>query len=305
MKRIYALTAAALFLCLYAVSCGRAPAEFAAYDTADYEARTISSQAALGWGGSGYNGNLAAEKSAPGAEDVSGNPLAVPERKLVKRADIRCRVQDLEEAGVSLMEEVDRYGAYVSLSRIYENSRSYSIRVPSSSYEAFLEALSSMGRPLFRSESAEDVSLRYYDLESRLTTKQELMETFRSYLRKAESIEDILSVEQRIAELQQEIEWMGTELKKLADLADYATVELELLGPASASSYAEPTLGERITRLFKSFGGYASSALVIIVGILIYGIPALLILTLLFWLLFGKVGLMKKLWRLASGKKKE
>jgi hypothetical protein len=37
--------------------------------------------------------------------------------------------------------------------------------------------------------------------------------------------------------------------------------------------------------------------------IVIYGIPILLLLTFFFWLLFGKTGLMKKLWRVTVGKK--
>jgi hypothetical protein len=37
----------------------------------------------------------------------------------------------------------------------------------------------------------------------------------------------------------------------------------------------------------------------------IYGVPILLILVFLFWLLFGKVGLLKKLFRLAAGRKSE
>jgi hypothetical protein len=41
---------------------------------------------------------------------------------------------------------------------------------------------------------------------------------------------------------------------------------------------------------------------VVLVGIVIYGIPVILGAALLFWLLFGRIGLLKKLWRLAAGK---
>jgi hypothetical protein len=34
-----------------------------------------------------------------------------------------------------------------------------------------------------------------------------------------------------------------------------------------------------------------------------YGIPALLILILLFWILFGRVGLIRKIWRLVGAGK--
>jgi hypothetical protein len=166
-----------------------------------------------------------------------------------------------------------------------------------------LADLIGMGKLLRRSESAEDVTLKYYDLEGRLATKRELLKTFQSYLGKAGNIEEIMTVEQKIAELQQDIEWTGTQLRNLAHLVDYSTIELEILGPVSVSSYSAPTLGERFGELFGSFGEVASGALVVLVGILIYGVPTLLILAALFWILFGRIGLFRKLWRLAAGKK--
>jgi hypothetical protein len=46
----------------------------------------------------------------------------------------------------------------------------------------------------------------------------------------------------------------------------------------------------------------ASSALVVLAGIIIYGAPAILIIVMLFWILFGRIGILKKLWRLAARK---
>jgi len=58
------------------------------------------------------------------------------------------------------------------------------------------------------------------------------------------------------------------------------------------------TFGERVKQLFGGFGGFLSTVAMVLIGIVIYGIPILVLLGLLFFLLFGKVGLAKKLWRL-------
>jgi hypothetical protein len=221
----------------------------------------------------------------------------------VYRANISVRVPELEKAGAAVAALMDQYGAYTSSVNIRENSRHYTIRVPAASYQALLSALDGMGRLLHRSESAEDVTLRYYDLEGRLATKRELLKTYQSYLGRAKNIEEILSVEAKIAELEDDIDGTGKELRFLANLVDYATVELEIQGPENIPSYAAPTLGERLAGLFGSLGEFFSTAAVILVGILVYGIPILLILALLFWLLFGRIGLVKKLLFLAAGKK--
>ena len=224
------------------------------------------------------------------------------ERRLVRQADIQVRVEDLAEADASVNALMERHGAYAASSEASENARSYVIRVPSSAYDIFLSAMSGMGRILHRNESAEDVTLRYYDLEGRLATKKELLKTFQSYLGKAKNIEEILSVEERIAELQGEIDGTGRELRHLGNMVDYASISLRVYGPVAAVSHSGPTLPERIKELFGSFGDFLAAALVVLVGLVIYGIPILLTLLVFFWLLFGRIGLMKKLWRAAAGK---
>jgi len=239
-----------------------------------------------------------AENSSAEQEMLSENDL---ERKIVMTAYVRVRVENLDEADSFIKDLMKKYNAYASSTDINDNSRSYSIRVPSSAYKAAIDEINGIGRLLGRSESAEDVTLRYYDLEGRLATKKELLKTFQSYLGKAKTIDEILSVEKRIAELQYEIEGTGKELRNLANRVDYATIDLSVLGPIASSPYRGPTLAERLKELFGSFGNFLSIMVTIIIGIVIFGIPIMLLLVFFFWLLFGKIGLLKKLWRTAAG----
>lgn len=240
---------------------------------------------------------------APETPEAGAVPGAEASRKLVYQANLSIRVQDPEQADTAVTALMEQYGAYASSVSIRENSRHYTVRVPAASYTALLSALDGIGRLLYRSENAEDVTLRYYDLEGRLATKRELLKTYRSYLGRAKNIEELLSVETKIAELEDDIDGTGKELRSLAGLVDYATVNLEIQGPEHTPSYAAPSLGERIRGLFGAFGDFFSTALMILLGIVVYGVPSLLILALLFWVLFGRIGLVKKLWRLAAGKK--
>jgi hypothetical protein len=237
------------------------------------------------------------------AESQEMANLENAERKLVKRANVRIRSENLGEADKSVAALMDKHGAYAALTEIQETSHYYSIRVPSTEYDAFLAGTDGMGRLLFRSENTEDVTLRYYDLEGRLATKRELLRTYQSYLGRAGNIEEILSVEQRLADLQNEIDWTGKELRNLANRVDYATIDLTILGPVASIQYRGPTLIENIRELFGGFGGFLSTVAVILIGIVIYGIPILLLLALFFWLFFGRIGLMKKLWKLISNKR--
>jgi len=234
---------------------------------------------------------------------LTTDELNAVERKLVKRAYIRIRVENLDTADSSVADLLQKYDAYAASTDVGENYRNYSLRVPAPHYDAFLAAVNGMGRLLNRSENTEDVTLRYYDLEGRLETKKELLRTFQSYLGKAKTIEEILAVEARISELQYDIEGTGVQLRNLANRVDYATIDLNLSGPVTSVPRQNATLGERIKELFGSFGGFLGGVAVVILGIVVYGIPVLLLVVFFFWLLLGRVGLLKKLWRLVRGKR--
>ena len=235
--------------------------------------------------------------------EAAGGANSNVERKLIKRASIRVRVENLEKADASVSGLMEKFGAYAASTNIEENSFNYSLRVPAPVYEIFLAEMNGIGRLLRRSENTEDVTLRYYDLEGRLATKKELLKTYQSYLEKAKTIEEILSVERYISDLQYDIEGTGVQLRNLADRVDYATVDLTLLGPAASSPRQNNTIGERVKELFNSFSGFLSTLIVIIIGIVIFGIPILLLLALLYWLLLGRIGLIRKLWN-AAGRKR-
>jgi hypothetical protein len=229
---------------------------------------------------------------------------AAKERKLVKHADIAIEADKSLLDGEGRLTGVNRkldellkpYGAYSEETRIQDDSAYFKIRVPQGSYDSFLSGIGVLGKIRSRIERVEDVTLQYYDLEGRLNTKKTLLATFQGYLSRARDIDDIMKVETRIADLQNEIDWLGTQLTQLAGLVDYATVELTVYNYHSYTGY---TLGDRLKDLFASFGDFASGGLVVLVGIIIFGIPLVLLCLLAFWLFFGRLGILKKAFRLA------
>ncbi|MDR1144227.1 MAG: DUF4349 domain-containing protein [Spirochaetaceae bacterium] len=247
----------------------------------------------------------AGERSPSPVDGPSGSG-AVPgkTRKLVKKADVSIEAdkslldRDGKLTGVNqkMDELLKRHGAYAEYSLSDEDSARYTIRVPQASYGSMLSAVGVLGKVRSRSETAEDVTLKYYDLEGRLNTRKTLLGTFQGYLGRAQSIDDIMKIETRIADLQNDIDWLGTQLQELASLADYATIELSVYSPGVSSDYGLP---EKIRDLFAAFRGFASGGLLVILGIIIFGLPLVIIFLLAYWLFFGRVGLLKKAFRLA------
>lgn len=246
-----------------------------------------------------------AERAREDSEQFGENLQAAQEislRKLVTSSNLQLRVDNLNDGVTALNEIMVKYHTYASSLNIHENSRDYTLRVPAAHYNSLLDEIKKMGNIIRFNETTDDVTLRYFDLESRLNTKRELIVTFQNYLRRANNIEEILSVERRIAELQAEIDDVGRQFRLLSDLIDYSTIRFELLGPISALNFGRETIWERIKNLTFGFRDYVSTIIIILLAIVVYGIPTLLIILLLYWLFFGKIGILKKSFKIVSGK---
>jgi hypothetical protein len=291
-----------------AAACSKAQGAYEnSYDTAaQYEngvSRSLSAAPAAA-GGSEWTGTGYAQEVQAEAPDFQNQNLQ-NEKKLIKSAVFRIKVEDFDSIDTLITALLDQHHGYASSATVRENFRNYTLKIPSLAYEDVVKGLHGIGAVMYYNETVEDATIRFYDMDGRLRTKQELLGTFRSYLRQAKTVDEIMTVEKRIAELQQEIDWLGSQLSSLAHLVDYATIELEVYGPSSGNASYSPGAGERIGALFKSFGAFLSTVLVVLTGLIIFGIPCVLILAVLAWLLFGRIGLLKKLWRLVMERRQK
>ncbi|GHV15740.1 hypothetical protein FACS189493_0040 [Spirochaetia bacterium] len=224
-------------------------------------------------------------------------------RKFIVTASLTLHLTNLEKGEVILTEIMGKYNAYTTETSIYNNVLYYTIKVPADIYKECFEELKTIGKIENFNETREDVTLNYYDLEGRLNTQRELMKKYQEYLGKATNIEEIMTVERQIAELQNEIERMGKDFTRLNNSIDFSTIQLVLNGPRNNNVYYTESIGDKIKNLFYGFRDYISTTITILTGLIIYGIPTLIILLLLYLILFGKIGILKKVWSLLNDKK--
>jgi uncharacterized protein YhaN len=96
----------------------------------------------------------------------------------------------------------------------------------------------------------EDVTLQYVDMESHkkaLVTEQErLLEL----LEQAQTVEDIITIEDRLSEVRYQIESMESQLRTYDNKIDYSTVYLTINEVVQYSLSEEETVGERIRNGF-------------------------------------------------------
>ena len=160
------------------------------------------------------------------------------ERKLIKTVDMTVETKEYDVLMTELKNKVSQLGGYIehmdayngSSYSSYRSSRSASltIRIPKDKLNDFVETVSGISNVVRRSDNVDDVTLSYVDMESRRNTLQTEQERLLALLAKAESIEDIITIEDRLSTVRYQLESMESQLRTIDNQVDYSTVYLNI-----------------------------------------------------------------------------
>lgn len=104
----------------------------------------------------------------------------------------------------------------------------YVIRVPVDVLDSFKNDVKKLGNITNITQGGEDVTAQFFDTEARLTVLTAQEKRVLQLLDKAETIEDIMLIENELSRIRTEIEQLTTVIKRLEDLTSYATVNLNM-----------------------------------------------------------------------------
>lgn len=105
------------------------------------------------------------------------------------------------------------------------------VKVPTDSYEDFVNDVGELGEIIYQSESTDDVTQQHVDMSARLENLQAQEERLREFFEAAEDVEDMLAVEQELGRVRGEIESLDAQITYLERQAAMATVSVELTEP--------------------------------------------------------------------------
>lgn len=255
----------ASFLALLLLAgCGSADSSF---DTGYSQGSSVnssasSSESAYDYGYDNYNGEMyetEAEEAvgkSTGESDVSS---AVSERKLIRTVNmnVETKEQDYDRFLATLQEEVQSLGGYIenmdsyngSAYGDYRSSRNanLTLRIPKDCLDGFLNLVSDIANVVRRSESVDDVTLTYVDMASRRNALRTEQDRLLELLEQADSIEDILTIENRLSDVRYQLESMESRLRTIDNQVDYSTVYLYVSEVRELTPVAERTVWERIS----------------------------------------------------------
>ncbi len=102
------------------------------------------------------------------------------------------------------------------------------MRIPSAHLDPFLSQINEQSNVTNRSESIEDVTLQYSDIESRNKTLAVEQERLWALLEKADTLEAVIALEERLSEIRYELESFESQLRLYDNQVDYSTVYLNI-----------------------------------------------------------------------------
>jgi len=223
-----------------------------------------------------------------GALGPGGNPAALQsiDRKIIQTASLQLQVN---EVGVGF-EEVGRIataaGGFVASSsfsyqdfgddddREQRQVASVTIRVPAEVYSSVLTQIRGLAETVDYEESnAQDVTEEFTDLQSRLRNLQATETQLLALLERAETITDILTVQDRLNVVRGDIEYVQGRLQLIGNLTDLATVTVHLrpvVGtPTTPDGGSDVNLGETISEAWDDslafLGSIAEGVLTVVV----------------------------------------
>lgn len=172
------------------------------------------------------------QKSSPPSIDKNMTQ-EVTKKKIIKDGRVGMRVSDLVNTKSRIDTLINHYGGYYANEKLtnseWEIAYHLKIRIPSAHFMRFIsDTESGEGEILYKEIDARDITDQFIDLETRLDNKRNYQKRYNDLLIKANSIKEILEIEEKIRALEEEIESTTGQLLYLSDLVDYSTLDLTI-----------------------------------------------------------------------------
>ena len=236
---------------------------------------------------------------ASGGGSGGQNPAGQQDRKLIKTGSISLEVEQLAATEEAVLAWCQSFGGYVASSFNHETNAAFTVRIPAVRFDDAMAAAGNLGRVRSRNISTQDVSEQFYDLQTRLDTRKILRDRLQSYLAQAKDMEDLLHIERELNSTLTEIESMEGRMRRLSNQIDYSTITVDASLPyrTTDQGFQWPSLDRTVPRFLSNVVDFFVGFVAVVLYIIIFGIPILGLVALLYWLLLGRVGLLRKIFK--------
>jgi antibiotic biosynthesis monooxygenase (ABM) superfamily enzyme len=159
-------------------------------------------------------------------------------RMIIRTGTMSIEADSYNETEAKIKEIVKNFGGYMtnSTSKLNADGKkqgSITIRVVSEKFDAMVSELSKVGKVMNQNVTGNDVTEEYMDADARLKTQRELESRLLKLLEeKTAKLTDVVDVEQKLANVRENIERTEGRMKYLKDQASYSTLTVSVYEPS-------------------------------------------------------------------------
>ena len=181
-----------------------------------------------------YAEQPAGQRAAGGGNGAAEQRL---ERKIIRNANLSLKVADFSAAYQRLNELAVVYGGYVVSGDAYSYdgekmlSGYVMLRVEAGRLDEALAEIESLGKVENRNISAQDISMEYYDIAGRLNQYQIQEKRLLEILAKAETVEDLITVERELTQVRAQLESLQGQLRYYDQMTALSSINVNLYQP--------------------------------------------------------------------------
>lgn len=158
-------------------------------------------------------------------ESATADSMSLPaDRKLIRIIDISAETEDLSALTDEITARISALGGYVEAKNLYNGSNyagyvrrslTMTVRIPADKADEFVNRIGEHSNIVSSTEHIDDVTLQYVDTESHVKALETEQERLLALLEKAETLKDILTLEERLTSVRYQLERYASQLRTL------------------------------------------------------------------------------------------
>ncbi|MFZ4660175.1 MAG: DUF4349 domain-containing protein [Caldilineaceae bacterium] len=244
----------------------------------------------------------AAEGSSPvnqSATEITSSVL--DSRKIIRNAYLRIEAEDVVSALNTATRLSEQVGGYIVTVRTWRAGdlpyATLSFAVPVERFEEALTQTRTLGEVQDENVTSQDVTGQFVDLEARIANLEATAARIRSFLADTKKVEEALNVNRELSNVESELEILKGQRNTLAQQTSFSTVTIEFFPVPPVVTTGEVLETVQSWSPVRTFNDaldvlltLARTGIDLAIWVLTIGLPSLLVLSLLWWIvrrLFG------------------
>lgn len=248
-----------------------------------------------------------AEAAADEGSSQAGQPLPgaassiLNSRKIIRNAYLRVEAQDVVSALNTATRLSEQVGGYVVTARTWRSNdlpyATLSFAVPVERFEEALTQTRTLGEVQDENVTSQDVTGQFVDLEARIGNLEATVERIRGFLDETKTVAEALNVNRELSAIESELEVLKGQRNTLSQQTAFSTVNIEFIPVPPVVTTGEVLETVQSWSPLRTFNDaldvlltLARAGIDLAIWVLTIGLPLLLVLSLLWWIirrLFG------------------